>query len=218
MLPVITWEIFISANAQLTLLEDNHNSDNKGSGLSAAALDYLRGATMNDVVLSDKRKVMVIYGHHRAANTALFNWLRTIGLEPLEWPQLVRMSGNTSPYIGQVLQQAFDNAQAVLAFFTADEVVTANGGPRGSRNARRVQARPNVLIEAGAALVTHPDRTVLVVLGAQELPSDLGGRDYIRLDGSARPLYELSTRLADAGCAVNPHGSQWLDPGNFPDR
>jgi predicted nucleotide-binding protein len=171
-----------------------------------------------DPAFTAKRKVMVIYGHDYEANRALFSWLRAIGLEPLEWGQLVQLSGNASPYIGQVLEQAFKNTQAVLAFFTPDEHVTGRGASLTDKNAWRLQARPNVLIEAGMALVTHPQRTVLVVLGGQELPSDLAGRHYIRLNSTSGPLHELANRLADAGCDVNRTGTQWLDPTNFPNR
>jgi predicted nucleotide-binding protein len=82
----------------------------------------------------------------------------------------------------------------------------------------RLQARPNVLIEAGMALVTHPKQTVLVMLGPQELPTDLAGRHYIRLNGTAGPLNDIANRLRHAGCDVELNGADWLDPSRFPDR
>lgn len=89
----------------------------------------------------------------------------------------------------------------------------------GRRGPWRLQARPNVLIEAGMALVTHRKRTILAVLGPQELPSDLAGRHYIRLSHTApEPLRALASRLSDAGCDVDLGGTGWLDPGRFPDR
>jgi predicted nucleotide-binding protein len=162
-----------------------------------------------------RKAVMVIYGHDKEANTALFDWLRAIGLQPREWDQLVHAIDNASPYIADVLNQAFKDAQAVIAFFTPDERVR----PRGHSGPWRVQARPNVLIEAGMALITHPARTILVVLGPQELPSDLAGRHYIRLDHtSSKPLYQLARRLSDAGCDTDLTGTDWVDPCRFPDR
>lgn len=61
---------------------------------------------------------MVIYGHDTEANRALFDWLRAIGLEPQEWIQLIQATANGSPYIGDVLKNAFKQAQAVIALFT----------------------------------------------------------------------------------------------------
>jgi predicted nucleotide-binding protein len=170
-------------------------------------------------VASNTKLVMVIYGHDAGADTALFDWLRAIGLEPQEWSQIILATGNASPYIGQALEQAFRDAQAVVAFFTPDERVLARNASLEDPGAWRFQARPNVLIEAGMALTTHPDRTVLVVLGDQALPSDLAGRHYIRLNRmSAVPLHDLANRLKQAGCDTDTTGSAWLDPGRFPDR
>jgi predicted nucleotide-binding protein len=168
---------------------------------------------------ADRKAVMVIYGHDYEANVALFDWLRRLGLRPKEWNQLVHASGSASPYVGDVLVQAFKDAQAVIAFFTPDERVQARTAAPASAGTWRFQARPNVLIEAGMALITHPSRTVLVALGDQELPSDLAGRLYIRLSPtSTEALNALATRLRDAGCEIDQTGDHWLDPSGFPDR
>jgi predicted nucleotide-binding protein len=168
---------------------------------------------------ANRKAVMVIYGHDAAANTALFDWLRSIGLQPQEWSQLIHASGSASPYIGQVLDQTLRNVQAVIAFFTPDERVTAAATPPGGQGAWRFQARPNVLIEAGMALSTHPTRTILAVLGTQELPSDLAGRHYVRLSHTAvQPLHDLAGRLRDAGCDTDTTGTDWLNPARFPNR
>jgi len=66
---------------------------------------------------ANRKAVMVIYGHDTQANTALFDWLRAIGLRPQEWDQLIHASRSASPYIGQVLDQALRHVQAVIAFF-----------------------------------------------------------------------------------------------------
>ena len=69
------------------------------------------------------------------------------------------------------------------------------------------------------ALTTHPTRTIIAVLGTQELPSDLAGRHYIRLSHTAvEPLHDLAARLHDAGCDTDITGSDWLNPTRFPDR
>jgi hypothetical protein len=88
---------------------------------------------------ANRKAVMVIYGHDIEANNALFGWLRAVGLQPQEWSQLVSSSGSASPYIGDVLVHAFQQAQAVVALFTPDERVR----PRGHREGPwRLQARP----------------------------------------------------------------------------
>ena len=162
--------------------------------------------------------VMVIYGHDVEANNALFSWLRALGLQPQEWSQLVRISGKASPYIGDVLKTAFEHVQAVVALFTPDEHVRATNTQSPADGTWRLQARSNVLIEAGMALITHPDRTVLICLGLQELPDDLAGRHYVRLNGTLESLNDIATCLQTAGCNINRSGKQWLNPTIFPDR
>jgi len=157
---------------------------------------------------------MVIYGHDEEANSALFAWLRAIGLQPQEWSQLIQRSGSASPYIGQVLEEAFQHVQAVVALFTPDERVR----PVGHSGPWRLQARPNVLIEAGMALVTHPTRTLIVIFGHQELPTDLVGRHYIQFNRTAGALNDIANRLEAAGCEIDKSGTDWLDPSRFPDR
>jgi len=170
----------------------------------------------------DRKSVMVIYGEDTEANVALFDWLRAIGLQPLEWSQLVSASGAASPYtrpyIGQVIAKGFEQAQAVIALLTPDERVIAAQAAEGDK-AWRLQARPNVLIEAGMAMATHPDRTILVVLGPQEQPSDLAGLHYIRLSpGDPLPLHDLAERLRIAGCEIDLTRVDWRQPRRFPDR
>src|ERR1035441_9091993 len=56
-------------------------------------------------------------------------------------------------------------------------------------------------------LITHPTRTIIAVLGTQELPSDLAGRHYIRLSHTAvEPLHDLdrkSTRLNSSHLGIS---------------
>jgi predicted nucleotide-binding protein len=141
-----------------------------------------------------------------------------MGLKPQEWGQLIQQSQVGSPYIGAVLDEAFKNVQAVVAFFTPDEHVITRASYTAGGDNWRLQARPNVLFEAGMALATHPRETILLVLGNQELPSDLSGRHFIRLDGTGMPLKNLGDRLKTAGCAVELEGNDWLNPRRFPNR
>jgi predicted nucleotide-binding protein len=165
--------------------------------------------------VADPHDVMVVHGRDDAAARAMFDWLRSVGLRPSEWNQLVKASGTSSPFIGDVLHRAFRKAQAVVVLFTPDEHVKLRY--ELSSEPWRLQPRPNVLLEAGMALATHPERTVLAVLGDQELPSDLAGRHYVQL-GSPQALRDLGQRLEVAGCPVDLSGSDWLDTTRFPDR
>jgi predicted nucleotide-binding protein len=182
-------------------------------GTEAAELTISAG----EPLVEDPTNVMVVHGQDSFATRALFDWLRAIGLKPREWGQLVNSAGEASPFIGRVLERAFAEAQAVVVLFTPDEHVRLREPLSTEPSGWRLQSRPNVLFEAGMAFATHPTRSVLVVLGPQDLPSDLAGRHYVRVRSSA-DLQDLARRLQSAGCPVDLSGSDWLDVGRFPDR
>jgi hypothetical protein len=171
----------------------------------------------------DPRRVMVVHGRDEPARRAMFDFLRAIGLNPGEWKRLVNETGKAAPYIGEVLDQAFRNAAAVVVLLTPDDDARLRddlhkkGEPEHETTLTR-QARPNVLFEAGMAFGSHPDRTVLVELGTLRPFSDVVGRHSVRLNGTESPLRDLAGRLKAAGCAVDLDGDDWVDPERFPER
>ncbi len=61
-----------------------------------------------------ERKVFVVHGRNAAARAAMYAFLRSIGLTPIEWSHARALAGEANPYIGQILDAAFDAAQAVV--------------------------------------------------------------------------------------------------------
>lgn len=167
---------------------------------------------------ADPRKVFVIHGRNEEARKGLFDFLRSIGLDPIEWSEAIRLTGKGSPYIGQVLDAAFGAAQAVVVLQTPDDVaylhesLTYVGDPECSP---QMQPRPNVLFEAGMAMGRDEDRTVIVEMGRVKVFSDIHGRHAVRLDNSLKKRQELAQRLDTAGCAVRLTGTDWHEAGNL---
>ena len=166
------------------------------------------------------RSVFVVHGRNTNARDAMFDFLRAIGLAPIEWSDAVKETGEGSPYIGQVLDAAFRRARAVVVLFTPDEEVRLldrwqrEGDTLQDTDLSR-QARPNVLFEAGMAIGRNEKGTVLVELGELRPFSDIGGRHVLRLDDSREQRRELAQRLETAGCAVNLDGENWCSAGSF---
>jgi predicted nucleotide-binding protein len=192
----------------------------RGDGTVGESLHTTEVPSARATAPRDPTSVMVVHGRDLEVQRAMFDWLRSIGLRPREWSDLVSLTGVGSPFIGQVLERAFAEAQAVVVLVTPDERVALQNGlaTASSESRSRFQARPNVLFEAGMAFATRPERTVLVVAGPVQLPTDLAGRHFILLDGTSAALHELSLRLEHAGCPVRREGRQWLDPSRFPAR
>lgn len=170
-------------------------------------------------IATDPRKVFVVHGRNEAARKALFSFLRSIGLEPLEWNEGVKLTSSASPYIGEVLEAMFQKAQAVVVLITGDDYamldrrLLASGEPPEQLTP---QARPNVLFEAGMAFASHQQRTVIVELGRTRPFSDVAGRLTIKLGDSVARRQELAERLKTAGCPVQIEGrTDWHTAGQF---
>lgn len=167
------------------------------------------------------RTVFVVHGRDEAIRNAMFAFLRSLDLEPMEWSAAVRVTRTASPFNGEVLEKAFEVAQAVLVILTPDDLgklrprfITSSDGP--SEQCLTGQPRLNVIFEAGMAFGRHPKRTILVEIGVCRPISDLAGRNTVRFDGSVRKRKELINRLAIAGCRVNDKGVDWTEAGMFP--
>ena len=67
-----------------------------------------------------QRRVFVVHGRNSTARLAIFEFLRSIGLSPIEWHQAVAATRKANPYIGEVVDAALEAAQAVVVLWTPD--------------------------------------------------------------------------------------------------
>jgi predicted nucleotide-binding protein len=172
-------------------------------------------------LVPDPSKVFVVHGRDLLARDAFFTFLSALGLRPIEWSEAIKLTRSPNPFIGEILNAAFSNAQAVLVLLTPDdearlkaEFVNSND-PEYERELTP-QARPNALFEAGMAMGRSPDRTIFVELGCLRPFSDIAGRHTIRFDGSTEKRQELADRLRMTGCPVILSGTWWQNAGQFP--
>jgi predicted nucleotide-binding protein len=163
--------------------------------------------------------VFVVHGRDEALRKSMFEFLRSLGLNPMEWGHAVETAKGANPYIGDILESAMDRVQAVVVLFSPDEMAYlkeqfwgpddkhGDGKPAG-------QARPNVLFEAGLALGAHPEKTVIVQVGKVRPFSDIAGKHLIRLSQD-KGRNDLANRLEKIGCDVNRIGDDWMTVGKF---
>ena len=166
------------------------------------------------------RVVFVVHGRNSRARDAMFTFLRSIGLYPLEWSEAVRATGETSPYIGNILDVAFSIAQAIVVLLTPDDEGCLRDPFRSPGDPPHEieltpQARLNVIFEAGMAIGRRVDRTILVELGELRPFSDIAGRHVVRLNNTTQRRQEFAQRLQAAGCPVNLTGTDWHTAGDF---
>ena len=168
----------------------------------------------------DNRKVFVVHGRNQKVKEALFSFLRSIDLRPLEWQEIITSTKKGSPYVGEILDTAFSQAQAVVVLMTPDDEgrlkdkFWKSDEPEFETNLTP-QARLNVIFEAGIAMGYCPERTIIVEVGSCRPFSDIGGRYVVKMDNSTEKRQDLAKRLETAGCPVNLDGSDWHTAGNF---
>lgn len=169
----------------------------------------------------DKRKVWIVHGRNLAARDAMYLFLRSIGLEPMEWGEALALTGKGTPYTGEVLDHAFAEAQAVVVLLTGDDFARlgkrfVNTDDPPDETDLTPQARPNVLFEAGMAFGKYPERTVLVHLGKTRPFSDVIGRHVLHISNEPKKRQGLADRLRTAGCDVKTdHRTDWHSAGDF---
>jgi predicted nucleotide-binding protein len=163
------------------------------------------------------RNVVVIYGRDKVVRESMYQFLRALRLNPIEWSEAVSWTGQGSPYTGEVLDALFRDAQAFVIILSPDEYVELREdlkGP-GSDDDHGWQPRPNVLFEAGMAFAKDQKHTIVVQIGRVRGASDLFGRNLIDLDGSGPHRNALVKRLRDAGCPADTAATDWLSTGKF---
>ena len=203
------------ANSMGTDVSDEFITGPPGTGPKSEASLVGQQAPANE-----SRNVFVIHGRNTLARDAIFEFLRSIDLHPLEWSEVVEFTGKTAPYVGEILDAAFSRAHAVIVLLTPDDEARLRQQFRAENEPSHEthligQARPNALFEAGMAMGRSEDRTVLVELGKLRPFSDVAGRHAIRINNSTTRRQELAQRLRSAGCPVNLEGTSWHSAGDF---
>jgi hypothetical protein len=151
----------------------------------------------------------------------MFDFLRALGLEPMEWMSVLSTTASGSAFIGEAVDRALSVAQAIVILLTGDDIARlrtsfVNAHDPIVERRGTPQARPNVLFEAGLAFGRRPDRTILVELGSCRPFSDIAGRYIVRLADSAESRQILAERLRHVECAVDTSNRvDWLTAGRF---
>lgn len=166
------------------------------------------------------RKVFVVHGRDIKVKQIFFSFLQALDLRPQDWELLVNATGSTSPNIVDVVRRAPEIAQATIVLMTPDDIVHLHPDLAGEHDpdhetAVGCQARPNVFLELGMALMAYPERTIVIEVGALRAVGDLGGLNVIRFDGSGRAIAKVVARLRQAGCPVDDSDTDWKDAARF---
>jgi len=172
----------------------------------------------------NSKKVFVVHGRNKKARIAMFDFLRSLGLNPIEWSQAIKSTGKATPYMGEVLDKAFEVAQAIIVLITGDDIAKMKDQylePDDPEYERiyTPQARPNVIFEAGLAFGRQSDRSVIVVLEKEKTRpfSDISGKHLVKLSNKVESRLDMISRLKTAGCEIDDIEAKkdWMKTGDF---
>jgi predicted nucleotide-binding protein len=163
----------------------------------------------------DPKKVFIIHGRNVKARAAVEQFVRALGLTPIDFEQLAADSG--AAFIGEIVRSGLSQAQGIIALFTADEIAHLRPDYHephdGQEDKERWQSRPNVIFEAGMAYGMAPERTILAMLGGQtKLFSDVRGMHLTYLSNNRDARKRLRQKLIGAKCDVDQRTDAYDDP------
>jgi hypothetical protein len=160
----------------------------------------------------DPHVVFVVHGRDQKARGAIFGLLYTAGLKPESMPRASRHAPARTPFTLDAIESGMRAARAVIVLMAPEEavVLAPELSPSGNDD-RGMQPRPNVYVELGMARLIHPERTIVVEIGAIRSATNLDGLNVIRLDDGHDQRSELLRRLENAGCPVD-WDTEWASP------
>ncbi|MCI8707842.1 MAG: nucleotide-binding protein [Lachnospiraceae bacterium] len=187
------------------------NIDFRDENFFIQAIENLRLLTMvvkddeRGVVIMNQKKVFVVTGRNEELRLSVFNLLRALKLEPMEWMEVIRASGETSPYLSQAIMKSIEEAGAVVVIMTPEEDAQLNEKFWSEDGDDKIykQPRPNVIFEAGLALGMKENKTIILQFGELRIFSDILGKHVTKYRGKDKEndfKLDLLEKLKIAGC------------------
>jgi len=165
---------------------------------------------------AERRDVFVIHGRDKQIVRSVFDFVRALDLNPLEWEELIARAVNQTPSNMETITNSLGSAGAVLSVFTPDDFtcLRSNLVEVDEEKIFQGQPRPNVLFETGLARALQPTRTIIAHVGKIRRITDLEGLNVVMLDNSALARNRLKSRL-ETLCGRGARGNRWLEVGDF---
>lgn len=166
---------------------------------------------------SKEKTIFVVHGRNTKIKQALFTFLRSLNLKPLEWESAVQMTNKGTPTTLEVIKAGMENSKGIIVLFTGDDYAKLKEElwEVGEHYDFELQPRQNVLIEAGMSMALYPNSTIIVRVGKQREISDFAGINFINLTNQPEKRQAFISRLKTIGLEVDDSGSDWLSVGDF---
>jgi hypothetical protein len=161
-----------------------------------------------------KNKVFIMHGSSEKTRRSMSNFLLSLGLHTVEWPEAMSLTGDPDADDAEVVGKIFEHCQAAVVILTIDKKELSL--PDDEQSLKILpQAELRTLFVAGLAAGINRHRTVVVGLGNTEPFRSLQGLHMTSLDNTLDKRKELMDRLKIAGCDVKAKGKAWHISGDF---
>jgi len=149
-------------------------------------------------------RIFIVYGRDRAVNQFVQGVLEACGVEVVTWRKASAEASkqhNRVPTILDVVRQGMQMADEIFVLFTPDEYVSTKKLCRDIHDHEPFvlhQARPNVILELGMALVMSqnekPNKKLTIVDASARIPTDIDG--CIRILWTDDIIYDIYNRIS----------------------
>lgn len=162
----------------------------------------------------DSKKVFIVHGRDIDLRDNLSMFLKSLKLSPMQWTEGVSATGKPTPFTEDVINAAFENAQAIVVLLSPDEKVFLKEEFKQVDDAvEGYRPRPNVIYETGIAMALHSERTLVIEAGNNLEISDLKGRNVIKINErnevDLQQRESIISRLHTCGCLIDDSDGGW---------
>lgn len=153
----------------------------------------------------NNKKVFVVTGRDETLRLSIFNLLRALRLEPMEWMDVIRTTGQPSAYLHEAIKKSIDEAGAIVVIMAPEEKAELVEKYRSEPGDEKeyFQSRPNVIFEVGLALGLKEEKTIVLQFGDTRIFSDIIGKHILKYRGKRKEIEfknDLRQKLEIAGC------------------
>ncbi|MGX5027866.1 TIR domain-containing protein [Enterobacter asburiae] len=144
---------------------------------------------------SNSNKVFIVHGHDDAAKTKTARFVEQLDYKAI----ILHEQASSGRTIIEKIEQYTDVGFAVV-LYTPDDI----GNSKGNADNLQLRARQNVVFEHGFLIgKLGRDRVVALVDGAIELPNDISGVVYIKMDEANAWHLQLAKEMKQAGFDID---------------
>lgn len=145
---------------------------------------------------SASKSVFIVHGHDDATKEKVARFIEKLGLEAI----ILHEQVNKGLTIIEKFEEYSKNASFAVVLFTPDDIAY----PLGSEDNKKPRSRQNVVLEMGYFVGSlGRERVCVLYKGDVELPSDILGVVYTKIDDTDSWKLSLAKELKSAGYSVD---------------